>query len=114
VVEVKSIAFANLWHALGDKRFTPVEEYRFHDKRRWRFDYAFVPEGVAVEIEGGVYSGGGHTRGKHYQSDCEKYNTATLMGWRVLRYTTVCLRERPVQIVEEVQEALRGSDETNT
>ena len=35
--------------------------------------------------EGGIFSGGAHTRGKHFQSDCEKYNTAGLMGWRVFR-----------------------------
>lgn len=41
---------------------------------------------VAVEVEGGTFSGGAHTRGLHYRSDCRKYNLAVLKGWRILRF----------------------------
>jgi len=54
--------------------------------RRWRFDYAFPEVKVAIELEGGVWSNGAHTRGKHYISDMEKYNSAVELGWVVLRY----------------------------
>ena len=64
------------------------EEYRFHDERKWRFDFAFPDNMLAVEIEGGTWSGGRHTRGQGFQDDCVKYNTAVKIGWRVLRYTT--------------------------
>jgi len=43
---------------------------------------------VAWEIEGGVYSGGRHTRGKGYEEDCRKYSEAAVLGWRVIRTTT--------------------------
>lgn len=65
----------------------PVLEFRFHPVRRWRADFAWPDRMLLVEFEGGVYSGGAHTRGKHFESDCEKYNTACLMGYRVLRIT---------------------------
>lgn len=65
----------------------PVRELKFHPVRRWRFDFAFVNEKVAVEVEGGVFSGGRHTRGSGFVGDCEKYNSATQMGWRVFRVT---------------------------
>lgn len=65
----------------------PEREYRFAPPRRWRFDWAFVPQKLAIEQEGGVWSGGRHTRGAGYVKDLEKYNTATLHGWRVLRFT---------------------------
>jgi hypothetical protein len=67
--------------------------------RRWRFDFAwpardedigggwrqFTP-GIAVEIEGGSYTGG-HKRGKAYESDCDKHNAAMDLGWKVYRFT---------------------------
>jgi very-short-patch-repair endonuclease len=67
---------------------TPVHEYRFHDKRRWRFDLCWPEEMVAVEIDGGTWTNGRHTRGSGYERDCEKLNSAAEMGWIVLRFTT--------------------------
>ena len=61
------------------------KEWRFHPKRRWRFDYAWPAKKVALEVEGGVWTGGRHTRGKGFLGDVEKYNSATVLGWRVLR-----------------------------
>jgi hypothetical protein len=63
----------------------PAEEYRFHGTRKWRFDYAWVPQQIALEIEGGVFAGGRHSRGAGFRADLTKYNTAAAMGWRVLR-----------------------------
>lgn len=60
----------------------------FGKLRRWRFDYALPAERVAWEIEGGHWSGGRHTRGDGFEKDIEKYNHATLLGWRVIRSTS--------------------------
>jgi hypothetical protein len=62
-----------------------VKEYRFHPKRRWKFDYCITSHMIAIEVEGGVYSNGRHTRGSGFIGDMEKYNTATSMGWRLVR-----------------------------
>lgn len=64
------------------------KEYKFHPTRKWRFDFAWPLEKFAVEIEGGVWSGGRHTRGKGFIEDCIKYNEAVMLGWRVIRVTT--------------------------
>ena len=64
-----------------------VKEYRFHPVRKWRFDYAIPEHLVALEVEGGVWIGGRHTSPKGFLGDMEKYNTATTMGWKVLRTT---------------------------
>lgn len=64
---------------------TPVREHRFHAVRRWRFDYAWPEQRVALEVDGGVWTGGRHTRGAGFIKDMEKLNTATVAGWRVVR-----------------------------
>jgi very-short-patch-repair endonuclease len=63
----------------------PVHEHRFNQFRLWRFDFAWPDEKVAVEVEGGVWTGGRHTRASGFIADCEKYNEAELAGWTVLR-----------------------------
>lgn len=72
------------------KGLTPVQEYRFHATRRWRFDFAFPELRIAVEVEGGTWSRGkaGHTSGVGYRSNCQKYNSAVLLGWSVFRFTS--------------------------
>ena len=65
----------------------PVREHRFHETRKWRFDFAYPAQKLAIEVEGGVWSGGRHTRGSGFTNDCEKYNAALMNGWRVYRCT---------------------------
>ena len=62
-----------------------VREHRFHLTRRWRFDFANIDARTAVEIEGGTWTGGRHTRGSGFVVDAEKYNEAALSGWVVFR-----------------------------
>jgi hypothetical protein len=65
----------------------PTPEYRFNKPRsQHRFDFAWPDVMVSVELEGGIYSNGGHTRGSGYIKNLLKYNLAAEMGWVVLRY----------------------------
>lgn len=66
---------------------TVLKEYRFNQRRKWRFDYAIPEHRVALEVEGGVFTQGRHVRPQGFLGDIEKYNTATLMGWKLLRTT---------------------------
>lgn len=70
------------------------KEYRFHPKRKWRFDYAIVDKKIAIEVEGGVWVSGRHISPQGFIKDMEKYNTATSMGWRVLRFLPADLMKR--------------------
>jgi very-short-patch-repair endonuclease len=93
---------------------TPEREYPFAKEamgRKWRFDFAYVPERIAIEIEGGTWTGGRHSRGSGIQGDCEKYNAAVLLGWRVLRYTTTDLRQKPVQVMEQIKTVLADASQ---
>jgi hypothetical protein len=63
----------------------PVTEYRFAPDRKWRFDHAWPDQMVALEVEGGVWAGGRHTRGSGFVRDIEKYNRAVVLGWRLVR-----------------------------
>lgn len=65
----------------------PEAEHRFHPVRRWRFDYAWPRHCLALEVEGGVWTRGRHTRPAGFLRDVEKYNAAAVLGWRVLRTT---------------------------
>ena len=66
----------------------PVREYRFSNTRRFRFDFAWPQEKVACEVQGGIWVGGRHNRGKGYENDCDKLNLCQLDGWLLLYVTT--------------------------
>jgi very-short-patch-repair endonuclease len=72
-------------HLLAHGLPIPVLEYRFHPVRRWRFDAAFIEQRIALEIDGGLFIGGRHTRGAGAERDMEKFAEAMILGWRVLR-----------------------------
>ena len=74
-------------------------EFRFHPVRQWRFDFAWPEHRVALEVEGGVWNSGRHTRGSGFIGDCEKYNAAAVLGWRVLRVTSSHIPEQAVDWV---------------
>lgn len=63
----------------------PVAEHRFDATRRWRFDLAWPERTLAVEVNGGVFMAGRHSRGAGLRNDYEKLNAAQLLGWRVLQ-----------------------------
>lgn len=73
----------------------PVTEHQFHPDRKWRFDFAWLEQKVALEVEGGIWIGGGHNRGKGFAKDIEKYNEAVRLGWRVVRCqpAEICMHE---------------------
>lgn len=70
----------------------PETEYQFHPTRKWAFDFAFPDYMLAVEVEGGIWTGGRHTSAKGYKTDREKYNTAQLFGWTVLSFVDEHIR----------------------
>ena len=98
--------FEELWRMLGGAEL--ATEHRFHPERRWRFDYAHLPTKTAIEINGGVWSGGRHNRGAGYLRDREKVNAAQMLGWKVFELGTGQVTVDNVQaIINHVTEVTR-------
>ncbi|AVG43859.1 MULTISPECIES: endonuclease domain-containing protein [Achromobacter] len=93
----------------------PEREFRFHPHRAFRFDFAWpkLPCGrrLAVEIEGGIHSGGRHVRPQGYKRDLEKYNSAVALGWTLLRFSSsMVFNGEAVQAVQSWLQARATSE----
>lgn len=99
--------FVRLWRGMCAMLPEPEHNYHFTEERGWHFDFAWPDVKLAVEIEGAGPRGlGRHQRPEGFRRDAEKYREAAKLGWRVLRYTGAEIRERPIQIIEEVADVL--------
>ena len=88
----KSTSETKLLYQIMDLELSkPEQEVSFCDDRKWRFDFAWCEIMLAVEVEGGTWSGGRHIRPKGFEADCEKYNRAAIDGWCVIRVTTTMI-----------------------
>ena len=92
----QSSAAETLLAAQLEQAGIPFErEYRFAPPRRWRADFlvSTVPLtshhlwAFLVEIDGGGYVAGRHSRGAGMERDAEKQSAAAILGYRVIRAT---------------------------
>lgn len=71
----------------------PVPEYRFRADRRWAIDWAWpgvfalCRGGLALEVQGGIFTQGRHVRGAALLKEMQKLNALACDGWRVLFMT---------------------------
>lgn len=98
--------FSMLLQMLGSDLPEPVREYRFSASRRWRFDFAWPEQRVAVECQGGVWTRGRHSRGAGQEADYEKHNTAVAQGWRILYVTSGMIQRDPASLVNSLKSLL--------
>ena len=101
--------FLFYWRVLGmedDGIEQPQREYRGIKGRRFRFDFAWPLSKVVVEIDGGVFVKGAHTRGVGYEKDCEKQNLAVAQGWKYFRLTPGMLKRDAEQWIKLIAECL--------
>lgn len=61
----------------------PSAEVRFAPPRRWRLDFGWTKERVALEVQGGIWVSGRHSRGSGLLKEYEKMNAVAARGWRV-------------------------------
>ena len=110
-----SIAEQTLQAQLEQAGIAFESEYRFHPERRWRADFvasdadhwelfgpSAAPFVVLIEIDGGSWVAGRHTRGKGFENDLDKLNAAALLGYRVLRFTPAMVADgRAFAVIRE-------------
>jgi len=107
-------------------------EFRFHPKRKWKFDFAFAKWGLgsgisglgnspdakpqmpgamlAIEVQGGIWTRGRHTRGSGLVKEYEKLNAAAVAGWRILYCTPQEIGT--LKFARTVAEALKFGQQT--
>ena len=66
---------------------TPEREYRFAPPRRYRADFAYPEQKILVEVQGGIYTRGAHSRGIGLERDYEKLNLAQILGYKVFQFS---------------------------
>lgn len=86
----------------------PTLEHRPLPPRLWRLDLAWPEHRVGVELHGGVFRQGHHTRGRGFCDDREKMNTLQLAGWVVLEYATATIEKEGPGIIGNVRVALEA------
>lgn len=80
----------NLMYWCNERSLTLEEEYRFCNDRGWRFDFCITAHKIAIEFEGGIYmQNSGHNTARHYSKDTDKYNRASVLGYRIIRVTAM-------------------------
>ena len=99
----KSVLFLHAWRVLATGAPVPVAEYNFDKelKRKHRFDFAWIDQRVAVEINGNAW----HTQGggRHGQdADLEKLNIAISLGWKVFQLSPAMIKNDPARWVEMI------------
>ena len=88
----------------------PKREFRFHSKRRFLFDFAWPELKIAVEVDGGTWNRGRHTRGTGFHNDCVKFNLASCSGWVVLRGDNKMVKSG--ELVDSLIELIKMKTET--
>lgn len=113
------------WSAYRIER--PTEEYRFAaidvgegkglrarlaaaGLKDWRFDFAWPRLKVAMEIEGGAWSNGRHTRGSGFAADLRKYQAAMVRGWTIYRCDYAMLKSgEAYEAIKRILEIAAGA-----
>lgn len=72
-------------------------------KHNYKLDYVINHingiDKLVVEVEGGVFTSGRHTKGVGFSNDILKYNSIIFAGYPLLRFTAIMIKENPVQVV---------------
>jgi very-short-patch-repair endonuclease len=78
--------------------------------RDWRADFAMVDDMLLVEVEGGGWSGGRHTRGAGFEGDLAKYDAAMRLGYTVYRCSPAMVKTgRAIETIMQLVKLSRSA-----
>ncbi|WP_151794609.1 DUF559 domain-containing protein [Acinetobacter soli] len=103
---VQSVGEVTLVRDLRALKINYEQEYKFHPERNWRADFLITGTKILIEVEGGIWSGGRHIRGKGFIADMEKYNAAAILGFKVLRFDTQQVKSGLA--IKQIENLVRG------
>ena len=63
-----------------------VREAQIIPNRKFRYDFYFPEHRLCVEVQGGVWSNGAHSRPTGIKRDYEKSNLCTQYGFKLLQF----------------------------
>lgn len=105
----------------------PVREYRFAAEaaggagkglrerlsraglRDWRADFALIGHRLLIEVEGGGWTGGRHTRGAGFEGDLAKYDAAMRLGFTVYRCSPAMVKSgRAIETIAGLVKLVEG------
>jgi very-short-patch-repair endonuclease len=86
----------------------PEREWRFHPTRRWRLDFAYPEKRIGIEVQGGTYIRGAHSRGTGLERDYEKYNQAQVLGWDVYQFSRKMIESG--EAIETIKRVLESEE----
>jgi len=100
-------SFEKLWKQCGGPALET--EYRIPGQTRaFRFDYVHLESRTLIELDGGIYVAGRHSRAKGIQDACDKKNEAIQLGWDTFVLCTGIITEDRVRaIVEFVNQKIK-------
>ena len=84
-----------------------IKDLPFHQElaiipnRKFRYDFAWPDLKVVLELDGGIWSGGGHTTGSGKTRDCEKDWLAFVNGWTVIRWTPNMITSKNIRTLAD-------------
>lgn len=79
---------AMAWHLTQLNAPAFQREYFFaKPERQWPADFAWPEHRLIVEIDGGLWINGGHSRGRGRLRDMERDNWCVMHEWKVLRFS---------------------------
>lgn len=76
--------------------------------RPWRADFCWPAQRIVLEVQGGAFSGGRHTRGVGFSTDMQKSLLLQSSGWLFLALTADMISQKDGHWILQVRKAVES------